>query len=82
MQVARAFFQAATKLSDDNEDILPQVSDSRLPLLPVCVPSHILGPRHTGSSRDYRVCIRCAGPAACRSRLPSGVMAPRRIGAL
>lgn len=24
MQVARAFFQAATKLSDDNEDILPQ----------------------------------------------------------
>ena len=25
VQVARAFFQAATKLSDDNEDILPQV---------------------------------------------------------
>jgi hypothetical protein len=24
VQVARAFFQAATKLSDDNEDILPQ----------------------------------------------------------
>jgi hypothetical protein len=25
VQVARAFFQAATMLSDDNEDILPQV---------------------------------------------------------
>lgn len=25
VQVARAFFQAATKLSEDNEDILPQV---------------------------------------------------------
>jgi len=25
VQVARAFFQASTKLSDDNEDILPQV---------------------------------------------------------
>eukprot|EP00960_Hanusia_phi_P074060 768143-Hanusia_phi.AAC.3 len=24
VQVARAFFQACTKLSDDNEDILPQ----------------------------------------------------------
>ncbi len=24
-QVAKAFFQATTKLSDDNEDILPQV---------------------------------------------------------
>ena len=33
MQVARAFFQAATKLSDDNEDILPQVWDSHWPLL-------------------------------------------------
>ena len=25
VQVARAFFEAATRLSDDNEDILPQV---------------------------------------------------------
>jgi hypothetical protein len=25
VQVARMFFQAATKLSEDNEDILPQV---------------------------------------------------------
>ena len=33
MQVARAFFQAATKLSDDNEDILPQVRDLHGPLL-------------------------------------------------
>ncbi len=27
-QVAKAFFQATTKLSDDNEDILPQVRGS------------------------------------------------------
>ena len=27
VQVARAFFQAATKLSEDNEDILPQVGN-------------------------------------------------------
>ena len=33
VQVARAFFQAATKLSDDNEDILPQVWDKHWPLL-------------------------------------------------
>ena len=26
IQVARAFFRAATKLSDDTEDILPQVT--------------------------------------------------------
>ena len=26
VQVARAFFEAATRLSEDNEDILPQVS--------------------------------------------------------
>jgi hypothetical protein len=40
VQVARAFFQAATKLSDDNEDILPQVWDSHGPLLfsPFCNP--------------------------------------------
>ena len=29
VQVARIFFKACTKLSDDDEDILPQVSDPR-----------------------------------------------------
>ena len=29
IQVARAFFHAATKLSDDTEDILPQVKKTR-----------------------------------------------------
>lgn len=30
VQVAKIFFQACTKLSEDNEDILPQVSGSLL----------------------------------------------------
>jgi hypothetical protein len=29
VQVARAFFEAATRLSEDNEDILPQVCEVR-----------------------------------------------------
>ena len=42
MQVARAFFQAATKLSDDNEDILPQVSTRVCPFSPFASPRTFL----------------------------------------
>lgn len=44
VQVARAFFQAATKLSEDNEDILPQV----------CLPSCCASRART------RACLRAA----------------------
>jgi hypothetical protein len=55
VQVARAFFQAATKLSDDNEDILPQVWDKGL-FSPVCNPPRLY-PVHL-----YPVGIVCACP--------------------
>ena len=73
MQVARAFFQASTKLSDDNEDFLPQVrgvcATCSLHMLLSCLHVLVVRPR---SGRSF-TCLGGAGgwggPEAIR--LPS-----------
>ena len=83
VQVARTFFKACTKLSDDDEDILPQVSDPHAGVAGVAALAPLAPAsreRTTAKSLVLRLCA-CVDPGRTGPLPRTGVSRARVAGA-